>query len=450
MASDSQQQSNRETGSPRPTPDGFPDGSIAIVGAGCRLPSANSLDDLWEIVSQGQSRLEKLRPERCDPKQTYRALQDPPWIAKREFYGNFLEDAAAFDHAFFGISPREAANMDPQQRLLLETAFEAMDSSGYLGDHSRARGDPVGCFIGASYTEYLENTSAHTPSAFTATGTIRAFLSGKISYHFGRTGPSEVIDTACSASLVAVHRAVRALQAGECTMALAGGVNIITGVHNYFDLARANFLSPTGQCKPFDDGADGYCRADGVCLVVLKPLRQAALNRDNITGVIPAVATNQGGVHAPGITVLDGTAQKALYRKLLDQSGWAPEEISYIEAHGTGTRVGDPIEMSSIRDVFGGPQRPSPIYIGSLKANIGHSETAAGAAGLLKVLAMMRHGGVPPLRGFSQLNRNIPSLEPDKIVIPTETMEWSSPGRRAACISSYGASGSNSAILCAE
>ncbi|KAK8054760.1 hypothetical protein PG994_009827 [Apiospora phragmitis] len=266
--------------------------------------------------------------------------------------------------------------------LLLETAFQAMDSSGYLRDHERARGDPVGCFVGASYTEYLENTSAYPPSAFTATATIRAFLAGKISYHFGWTGPSEVIDTACSASLVAVHRACRALQAGECTMALAGGVNVITG------------------CKPFDDAADGYCRADGVCLVVLKSLHQAIVDRDDIMGVIPAVATNQGGFHAPGITVPDGTCQRALYRTLLERSGLAPDDVSYMEAHGTGTRVGDPIEMASIREVFGGPQRTDPVYIGSLKLNIGHSETAAGAAGLLKVLAMLRHGGIPPARRF--------------------------------------------------
>lgn len=450
MASNSEPQPTPPSEPTGPSADDFPEGAIAITGVGCRLPGANSLDDLWDIISQGQSRLEKLRPERCDPKHTYRAMQDPDWIAQRNFYGNFLDDASAFDHAFFGISPREATYMDPQQRLLLETAFEAMDSSGYLRNHSRARGDPVGCFIGASYTEYLENTSAYTPSAFTATSTIRAFLSGKISYHFGWTGPSEVIDTACSASLVAVHRAVRALQAGECTVALAGGVNIVTGVHNYFDLARANFLSPTGQCKPFDNAADGYCRADGVCLVVLKPLRQAVADGDHIMGVLPAVATNQGGVHAPGITVPDGTAQKALYRKLVDQSGWAPETVSYMEAHGTGTRVGDPIEMSSIREVFGGPQRSHPVYVGSLKANIGHSETAAGAAGLLKVLAMFRNGGIPPLCGFRQLNSSIPPLEPDKIVIPTETTDWRPPCRRVACVSSYGASGSNSAVLCAE
>lgn len=430
--------------------NGFPDDAIVIVGAGCRLPGANNLEDLWDIISQGQSRLEKLRPERCDPKQAYRAIQDPAWIAKREFYGNFIDDADAFDHAFFGISPREAAHMDPQQRLLLETAFQAMDSSGYLHDHQRERGDPVGCFIGASYTEYLENTSAYSPSAFTATSTIRAFLSGKISYHFGWTGPSEVIDTACSSSLVAVHRACRAIQAGECSIALAGGVNVITAVQNYFDLAKAGFLSPTGQCKPFDDSADGYCRADGVALVVLKSLRQAIADGDDILGVIPAVATNQGGVHASGITVPDGTCQKALYRTLLNRSGLAPDDVSYMEAHGTGTRVGDPIEMGSIRDVFGGPQRTNPLYIGSLKSNIGHSETAAGAAGLLKVLAMLRHGGIPPLRGLKQLNHNIPPLDSDNIIIPTELVPWSEDRRRIACVSSYGASGSNSALLCAE
>ncbi|KAK7912247.1 hypothetical protein PG985_014728 [Apiospora marii] len=411
----------------------FPDDAVAIVGAGCR-----------------KSRLEKLRPERCDPKQAYRAIQDPAWIEKRGFYGNFIDDVDAFDHTFFGISPREAAHMDPQQRLLLETAFQAMDSSGYLHGHQRERGDPIGCFIGASYREYLENTSAYSPSAFTATSTIRAFLSGKISYHFGWTGPSEVIDTACSASLVAVHRACRAIQAGECTMALAGGVNIITGVHNYFDLAKAGFLSPTGQCKPFDESADGYCRADGVCLVVLKPLRHAVADGDDIMGVIPAVATNQGGVHAPGITVPDGTCQKALYRTLLKRSGLVPDDVSYMEAHGTGTRVGDPIEMASIREVFGGAQRKNPLYIGSLKSNIGHSETAAGVAGLLKVLAMLRHGGIPPLRGFKILNHNIPPLEPDNIVIPTNLTRWSDQKRRIACISSYGASGSNSALLCTE
>ncbi|KAK3394800.1 hypothetical protein B0H63DRAFT_58147 [Podospora didyma] len=341
--------------------------------------------------------------------------------------------------------------MDPQQRLLLETAFEAMDSSGYLRHHERSRGDPVGCFIGASYTEYLENTSAYAPSAFTATSTIRAFLSGKISYHFGWTGPSEVIDTACSASIVAVHRACQAIKTGECSIALAGGVNIITGVNNYFDLAKAGFLSQTGQCKPFDDSADGYCRADGAGLVVLKPLKQAVLDGDHIMGVIPAVATNQGGIGAPGITIPDGIAQKALYRRLLEKSGIVPDAVTYVEAHGTGTQAGDPIEISSVREVFGGPKRTQPLHLGSLKANIGHSETAAGVASLLKVLAMLQNRGIPPLQGFKQLNHKIPALEPDNMHIPTQLIPWdTASGARIACLNSYGASGSNSALLCSE
>jgi acyl transferase domain-containing protein len=429
----------------------FPSHAIAIVGAACRLPGANSLDDLWEIISQGQTRLEKLRTDRVPLRNSYRAWQDPKWVTEREFYGNFIDDVDAFDHAFFGISPREAKYMDPQQRLLLETAFEAMDSSGYLRYHERERGDPVGCFLGASYTEYLENTSAYSPTAFTATGTIRAFLSGRISYHFGWTGPSEVIDTACSASIVAIHRACQAIIAGECPIALAGGVNIITGVHNYFDLGKATFLSKTGQCKPFDDSGDGYCRADGVGLVVLKPLKQAVLDGDNIMGVIPAVATNQGGIGAPGITVPDGIAQRALYRRLLEKSGLQPDDITYVEAHGTGTQAGDPVEMGSIREVFGGPKRSSTLYIGSLKANIGHCETAAGVASLLKVLTMFRNRGIPPLQGFKRLNHKIPALEPHKIHIPTELLPWDTvSGRRVTCVSSFGASGSNSALLCSE
>ncbi|KAF7554686.1 hypothetical protein G7Z17_g2695 [Cylindrodendrum hubeiense] len=432
------------------SPISFPSNSVAVVGAGCRLPGANSLDELWDLISEGKSRLENLRSERANLKESYRATQDTNWASKRQFFGNYIDDIDAFDHAFFGISPREAKYMDPQQRLLLAVAFDAMDSSGYLRHHKRERGDAVGCFIGASYTEYLENTSSYSPSAFTATGTIRAFLSGKISYHFGWSGPSEVIDTACSSSIVAVHRACQAINTGECSMALAGGVNLITGINNYFDLGKASFLSQTGQCKPFDDSADGYCRADGVGLVVLKSLDQAIADGDDILGVIPATGTNQGGIDAPGITVPDGTAQRALYRGVLKKSGIEGHQVSYVEAHGTGTQVGDPIEIKSIREVFGGSTRTSPIYLGSLKANIGHSETAAGVASLLKVLAMLRHRGIPPLQGFKHLNHKIPALEPDQMFIPTSLVPWNPSRPRIACINSYGASGSNSALLCTE
>ncbi|KAH7118688.1 polyketide synthase [Dactylonectria estremocensis] len=428
----------------------FPPNAIAVVGAGCRLPGASSLEELWELISEGRSRLETLRSDRANIQGSYRASQDKNWASRRQFFGNYIDDIDAFDHSFFGISPREAKYMDPQQRLLLAVAFDAMDSSGYMRNHRRERGEAVGCFIGASYTEYLENTSSYIPSAFTATGTIRAFLSGKISYHFGWSGPSEVIDTACSSSIVAVHRACQAINSGECSTALAGGVNLITGINNYFDLGKASFLSQTGQCKPFDDSADGYCRADGVGLVVLKPLSKAIADGDHIMGVILATATNQGGIDAPGITVPDGSAQRALYQNVLLKSGIKGHQVSYVEAHGTGTQVGDPIEVKSIRDVFGGLTRTNPVYLGSLKANIGHSETAAGVASLLKVLTMFHHQGIPPLQGFKSLNHKIPALEPDGILISTSLIPWDMNAPRIAAVNSYGASGSNSALLCSE
>ncbi|OKL58418.1 putative polyketide synthase [Talaromyces atroroseus] len=432
------------------TLDQYPENAIAIVGAGCRLPGANSIDELWDILSSGTSRVEKLRPSRFDLSTISRGTVGPDakQTSRRELYGNFLDDVESFDSNFFGVSPREAMYMDPQQRLLLETAYEALDASGYLRTHRRDDFDNVGCFIGASYTEYLENTSSYNPTAYTATGTIRAFQSGRISYHFGWSGPSEVIDTACSASLVAVNRACKAIQSGECPMALAGGVNVITGVNNYFDLGKAGFLNTTGQCKPFDATADGYCRADGIGLVALKSLRQAVADGNDVLGVIMGVGTNQGGL-SPAITVPYYRAQISLFKNVVKQSGLKPGQISYVEAHGTGTQVGDPIEISSVREVFGGSQRSDFVNLGSLKANVGHSETAAGIGSLMKVLAMLKHGKIPPLAGFKTLNPKIPALEPDFLRIPTEVKSWD-VSFRAACVNSYGAAGSNSALICAE
>lgn len=338
--------------------------------------------------------------------------------------------------------------MDPQQRVLLELAYQAMDSSGYLRSHKRDNGDNIGCFIGASFNEYLDNTSAHAPTAYTSTGTIRAFLCGKISYYFGWSGPAEVIDTACSASLVAIHRACRAVMSGECTQALAGGVNIMSGINNFMDLGKAGFLSPTGQCKPFDKAADGYCRADGAGLVVLKLLRHARADGDNILGVIPGVATNQGGL-STSITVPHSPAQMTLYKRILKQAGMKAEQVSYVECHGTGTQAGDPLEIASVREVFCGGDRQGNLHVGSLKGNIGHCETAAGVASLLKVVAMLQKQRIPPLASFKSLNPKIPALAPDKMAVAKHVEEWNAP-LRAACVNSYGAAGSNSALLCVE
>ncbi|KAL8722876.1 MAG: hypothetical protein Q9225_000709 [Loekoesia sp. 1 TL-2023] len=426
----------------------LPRDAIAITGASCRLPGANSLDELWDLVSKGISKHEEVPRDRVDMHSSFRASQDWKFAGKRKFYGNFIDNVGNFDHAFFNTNPKEALNMDPQQRILLELAYQAMESSGYLRTHQRESGDPVGCFIGASFVEYLENTGSNPPTAYTSTGTIRAFLSGKISYYFGWSGPSEVLDTACSSSLVAVHRACKAIQAGECTMALAGGINIMSGIHNYLDLGKAGFLSPTGQCKPFDESADGYCRADGGGLIVLKALSQAIKDNDQILGVVPAVATNQGGL-SPSITVPSSPAQKKLYQSVLRQSGMAADQVTYVEAHGTGTQAGDPLEIASIREVFGGPQRSSRLDLGSFKGNIGHAETGAGVASLLKVLAMIHHRRIPPLASHKSLNPKIPQLAPDKMCIPTKVEPWDAP-LLAACVNSYGAAGSNCALLCCE
>ncbi|KAL5000327.1 hypothetical protein BDV10DRAFT_183395 [Aspergillus recurvatus] len=435
-----------ESANDGPRLESFPEDTIAIVGAACRLPGARSLDELWELVSAGRSCVEPLPLERLDPGCVPRLIDSKE--QEHTWYGNFIDDVQAFDNAFFGISPRESSYMDPQQRLLLEAAYEALDSSGYLRSHNREDFDNVGCFLGSTYVEYLENTISYSPAAYAAPGTIRAFQSGRISYHFGWSGPSEVVDTACSSSLVAIHRACRAIQAGECPMALAGGVNIITGIHNYIDLGKAGFLSPSGQCKPFDAAADGYCRADGLGLVVLKSLRQAVNDGDHVLGVIPAVATNHGGL-SPSITVPYSRAQTSLFRRVLDQSRLSASDVSYVETHGTGTQVGDPIEMGSVREVLGGSQRHSILNIGSIKANVGHSETAAGVASLLKVLTMIQNTQIPPLAGFRTLNPKIPAIEPDNIRIPSETIPWNT-SLRAALVNSYGAAGSNSALICCE
>lgn len=430
---------------PSPSPD-LPDHAIAVVGAACRLPGAKNMSELWDLLEKGTNCVRELSTDRFDLPGSFRASQSGSLTQKRTFYGNFLDDVEQFDHSFFGMSAREAANTDPQQRLMLELSHEALEDAGYLASHERASGDDVGCFVGLVLAEYMDNTNGHAPTAYTSTGTVPAFLCGRLSHAYGWSGPSEMFNTACSSSMVAINRACKAVQMGECRMALAGGVNVITGVNNYLDLAKAGFLSPTGQCKPFDASADGYCRAEGAGLVVLKKLQDAIKDGDSIWGVIPGIATNQGGLSS-SITVPSPTAQQKLYRKVLQQSGLQKDQVTYVEAHGTGTQVGDPLEMDSLRSVFGSTSRQNKLHIGSIKANVGHSEPAAGVAGLLKVLSMLRHGKIPPQANFNVLNPKIPSLDRDGIAITRTLIPWNS-SFRAALVNSYGAAGSNGALIC--
>jgi acyl transferase domain-containing protein/SAM-dependent methyltransferase/acyl carrier protein len=376
------------------------------------------------------------------PAERLQLPQGPKW------WGNFLRDPETFDNRFFKKSSREAIVWDPQQRILLEVAYEALESTGYFSPSSTAETNNYGCYIGAVMNNYYDNISCHPATAYATIGTSRPFLSGSISHHFGWTGPSLTIDSACSSSLVGLHTACRAIWSGECTRALAGGTNIITSPFDYENLQAAGMLSPTGQCKPFDAGADGYCRGEGVAVVILKKLSDAIRDNDTIHGVIVGSAVNQN-YNFSHITVPNADSQMELFQKVMKLGDVGPESVSYVEAHGTGTGVGDPVEACSIRGALAGPCRDSTLHFASIKGNIGHTEATAGVAGLIKVLLMMTHGKIPAQAGYTSLNPKIPPIDGDKMEIPQGTLAWDTPCR-LAFVNSYGAAGSNSAVLVRE
>ncbi|KAI1195589.1 BcPKS19, polyketide synthase [Nemania serpens] len=419
----------------------YPSHSIAIVGMAGRFPGADSVDELWELLLEGKTMAEPAPAKRLN-------LPRSGNYAETKWWGNFLRDPEAFDHRFFKKSSREAIAWDPQQRILLEVAYEALESAGYFGPSSTPETDDYGCYIGAVMNNYYDNLSCHPPTAYATLGTSRCFISGCISHYFGWTGPSLVIDTACSSSLVAINTACRAIWSGECSRAIAGGANVISSPFDYQNLHAAGFLSPTGQCKPFDAAADGYCRGEGVGVVVLKKLSDAIADNDNILGVIVGSAANQNR-NLSHITVPHSGSQANLYQKVISLGNVRPEAVSYVEAHGTGTGVGDPVEVRSIRDAFGGPQRDALLHFGSVKGNIGHTEATAGIAGLIKVLLMMRHGKIPKQASHNLLNPKIIPFHHDQMAIPKATLPWNPP-TRLACVNSYGAAGSNSAVMVRE
>ncbi|KAF2004767.1 ketoacyl-synt-domain-containing protein [Amniculicola lignicola CBS 123094] len=419
----------------------YPDDAIAIVGMSCQYAGADSLDDLWNIVESGMSMVEKLPESRWSANALRRT-------SGRTFWGNFLHDADAFDHKFFKASSRAAAAMDPQQRLLLQAAYQAVGSSGLFNDNSPR--DDVGCYVGVATTDYHDNIASHKPSAFSALGELRAFLCGRISHYFGWTGPSMTFDTACSASAVAIDAACRALKSGTVSAALAGGVNVCTSPYLYENLMGANFLSPTGQTKPFDVKGDGYCRGEGVGLVFLKRLDVARREGDPILGVIAASAVNQC-MNETFITVPHGPSQTRLYMDVLKQSGISPDSManigrSVVEAHGTGTQAGDPVEVASIREAIGSTERDTTIHLGSVKGNIGHTEAASGVASLIKATLMMDRGVIPRLASHDTLNPKIPPLESHHMSIPRTTIPWNNQFK-AALVNNYGAAGSNGAMI---
>lgn len=426
---------------------------IAIVGIGCRFPGGvASPKDFWTLLTEKVDGTSEVPPDRWNIEKYY----DPDPKRPGKVYtkrGGFIGGVSGFDPQFFGISPREVSYVDPQHRLLLETTWEAFEDAGIAPRKWSDR--KVGVFVGLFTHDYenihmrVSERPIHGPHS--ATGMSTTIAANRLSYAFGFTGPSMVIDTACSSSLVALHLACRSLQEGEAELAVAGGVNLQLQPEMTMSLCKASMLAPDGRCKSFDARANGYARADGVAMVVLKTLERAQADGDQIYAVIMGSAVNQDG-RTQGMTVPNGEAQQIVMKDALTLAGVSPSEISYVEAHGTGTPVGDPIEANALGTVLrsNNPDR-DPCVIGSVKSNFGHTESAAGIAGLIKVALMQRHGYIPPNLHFETPNPNIP-FEDLRLRVPTALEEWrtGADGRRLAGINSFGFGGTNAHVVLAN
>ncbi|KAL8913791.1 MAG: hypothetical protein Q9172_007210 [Xanthocarpia lactea] len=425
---------------------------IAIVGMGVNLPSGHGPEELWNSLFNGTVAVSEIPRSRFDASlyQTGQQDDNPRTMAAR--HGGFIDDIWTFDNAFFKVTPREAKSMDPQQRVLLQTAQAALDDAGYVPDSTPTfRRASIGCYIGAATEDYTDNLRDDI-DVFYSTGTLRAFLSGKISFVHNLSGPSIVIDTACSSGLVSIYQACRALNDGDCTAAIAGGVNTISSPDMYLGLDRGHFLSPTGGCRPFDASADGYCRAEGCGVFILKRYTDAIQENDQIYGLIKGVEVNQSG-NAHSITHPHSETQVQLFQRLFSKSKIDPSTISAVEAHGTGTQAGDAREIASIQSAFGTSHSANrPLVISSIKGNIGHAEAASGAAGLAKLLLMLRKDIIPRQASLTQLNPAFAGLGEAGIIIPFANRDWqhSRSQPRRAMLNNFGAAGSNAALLLEE
>ncbi|KAA1469652.1 polyketide synthase [Dentipellis sp. KUC8613] len=426
---------------------------IAIVGMAVNMPGAPSASKLWEVLESGINTIAEIPEHRFSVSDYNNPADSKSARSMKAHTGNFLDDPDAFDNKFFKISPREARSMDPQGRVLLHTAYEALENAGYVpGATPTFNPETFGCYVGCATGDYVQNLRNEI-DVYYSTGTLRAFLSGRISYAMKLSGPSVVIDTACSSSLVAVYQACRALMNRDCNAAMAGGVNVITSPDMFLGLDRGHFLSPTGQCKAFDASADGYSRSEGCGIFVLKRLSDAVAEHDNIMGVIRGVEVNQSGL-AHSITHPHPPTQEVLFKQVLDKTGIDPRRINVVEAHGTGTQAGDPNELESIRGIFAvGRTAANPLHITSVKANIGHLEAASGAAGLAKLLLMLEHRTIPRQISLKNLNPKIIALDKDHTVIDREHAPWNPSQEglpRLAMLNNFGAAGSNGTIILEE
>jgi acyl transferase domain-containing protein/NADPH:quinone reductase-like Zn-dependent oxidoreductase len=424
---------------------------IAIIGLGCRFPHADGPERFWELLRNGQDAVDEVPAGRWRVEDFYdRNPAAPGKMSTR--WGGFLDAVDGFDPEFFGISPREAISMDPQQRLLLEVAWEALENAGQ-GPESLLN-NPTGVFVGISSDEYLHrfyrNGDLDAFNAYFASGIARSVAAGRISYTLGIQGPNLSIDTACSSSLVAVHTACMYLRSKECRMALAGGVNVVLSPEIGVAFSQSRMMAADGRCKTFDSRADGFVRGEGCGIVVLKRLSDASADRDHIWAVIRGAAVNQDG-RSSGLTVPNFSAQQAVIRQALAAGSVEPQEVGYVEAHGTGTALGDPIEARALATVLGPGRTPeSPLIVGSVKANIGHLEAAAGVAGLIKTVLALANEEIPPQLHFREMNPHIDWCDMP-VQIPSEVRRWPrGEKRRVAGVSAFGFSGTNAHVVLEE
>jgi acyl transferase domain-containing protein len=419
--------------------------AIAVIGMACRFPGdLNTPEAYWKFLQEGRDAVTEIPSDRWDINAYYDPdVEAPGKMSTR--WGGFMSKVDQFDPALFGITPREATTMDPQQRIILEVCWEALERSGYAPD--RLAGSSTGVFVGACNHDYLQmlmNADLPNVDMYMATGGAQSVISGRVSYVLGLQGPAITVDTACSSALVAIHYAIKSLRTNECRMALAGGVNAILAPDVTITLSKANMMATDGRCKAFAADADGFVRSDGCGMLVLKRLVDAEADGDPILAVIRGAAINQDG-RSNGLTAPNGPSQVSVIRAALEDAGMTPADVSYVETHGTGTILGDPIEAQALGAAFGsGHTKQNPLMIGSAKTNLGHLESAAGVAGIMKLILSIQHGEIPPHLHLNELSPHIPWDELP-ITIPTTRTPW--PGKRIGGISSFGFSGTNVHLL---
>ncbi|KAF2667193.1 polyketide synthase-like protein [Microthyrium microscopicum] len=441
-------------GAPAPSYGRTQHDKIAIVGMSGRFPGAANQEELWKLLEQGLDVHREVPKDRFDAQ----AHCDPTGKGKNKShtpYGCFIDEPGLFDPRFFNMSPREAAQTDPMGRLALVTAYEALESSGYVPNRTPStRLHRIGTFYGQTSDDWREINAAQNIDTYFITGGVRAFAPGRINYYFKFSGPSYSIDTACSSSLSAIQLACTSLWAGDCDTACAGGLNVLTNPDIFSGLSKGQFLSKTGSCKTYDNGADGYCRGDGCGSVVLKRYEDAIADNDNILGCILGAGTNHSA-EAVSITHPHAGAQEFLYKKVLAEAGVDAHDISYVEMHGTGTQAGDGIEMTSVSNTFAPRNRQrnadQPLYLGAVKANIGHGEAASGINSLVKVLMMLQKNAIPANVGIKGIiNQTFPKDLGQRMVnIPTTQIDFPRKGAepRRVFLNNFSAAGGNTALL---